>query len=165
MTLLTLTTARKRTVRNGALALAALTALAGCQSYGGPREGIGALGGAVAGGVLGSQIGAGSGQVLATVGGAVLGGLLGAELGRQLDAQAQRAYYDAQFRALESGRAGAPVVWQAPSGTRGQVIPGQPYQINATVCRDYQHTVYIDGRPEVVTGTACRQADGSWRNV
>ena len=165
MTLSTLQIARAKGLRNGAIALAALTALAGCQSYGGPREGIGAVGGAVAGGVLGSQIGSGSGQVLATVGGAVLGGLLGAEIGRQLDAQAQQAYYDAQYRALESGRAGAPIVWQAPSGTRGSVVPGQPYSINATVCRDYTHTVYIEGRPEVLTGTACRQPDGSWRNV
>lgn len=155
---------RSISLRNGAFALAALTALAGCQSYGGPREGIGALGGAVAGGLVGSQIGSGSGQVLATVGGAVLGGLLGAELGRQLDQQAQQQYYAAQFQALETGRAGAPVAWQSQNYS-GQVVPGQPYQINSTLCRDYTHTVYIEGRPEVVTGTACRQSDGTWRNV
>ncbi|MEQ8656169.1 MAG: glycine zipper 2TM domain-containing protein [Hyphomicrobiales bacterium] len=155
-----------RALRNGAIALMALTALAGCQSYGaGPREGVGALGGAVAGGVLGSQIGSGSGQVLATVGGAVLGGLLGAELGRQLDAQAQQRYYQAQFQALETGRPGAPVAWQSPTGPRGQVVPGQTYQINSTRCRDYTHTVYIQGQPEVLTGTACRQSDGTWRDV
>ncbi|MFN3171519.1 MAG: RT0821/Lpp0805 family surface protein [Hyphomicrobiales bacterium] len=157
---------RKSAMRNGAFALMALTALAGCQSYGtGPREGVGALGGAVAGGVLGSQIGSGSGQVLATVGGAVLGGLLGAELGRQLDAQAQQRYYQAQYQALEQGRPGAPVAWQSPTGPRGQVVPGQAYQINSTRCRDYTHTVYIQGQPEVLTGTACRQSDGTWRDV
>lgn len=162
----TRTKSKRSALRKGALALVAVTALAGCQTYNaGPREGVGALGGAVAGGVLGSQIGGGSGQVLATVGGAVLGGLLGAELGRQLDAQAQERYYAAQYQALESGRPGAPVVWQSPSGPRGQVVPSQPYQINSTVCRDYTHTVYIQGQPEVLTGTACRQADGSWRNV
>lgn len=158
------TVRRGRTLRNSALAVAALTALAGCQAAG-PREGVGALGGAVAGGVLGSQIGSGSGQVLATVGGAVLGGLLGAQIGQRLDAQAQQQFAAAQFQALETGRPGAPVSWQAPSGQRGQVVPSQPYQINSTVCRDYSHTVYIDGQPEVLTGTACRQNDGSWRNV
>jgi surface antigen len=157
--------ALSRSLRNGAFALMALTALAGCQSYGGPREGVGALGGAVAGGVLGSQIGSGSGQVLATVGGAVLGGLLGAEIGRQLDAQAQQRYYQAQYQALETGRPGAPVAWQSPTGPYGQVVPGQAYQINSLVCRDYTHTVYIQGQPEVLTGTACRQPDGTWRNV
>lgn len=156
---------RAKALRNSALALAALTALAGCQSTAGPREGIGALGGAVAGGVLGSQIGSGSGQVLATVGGAVLGGLLGSEIGRRLDAQAQQQLYAAQYQALENGRPGAPVVWQSPTGPRGQVVPSQQYQINSTVCRDYTSTVYIDGRPEVLTGSACRQPDGSWRQV
>jgi hypothetical protein len=43
--------------------------------------------------------------------------------------------------------------------------PGQAYQINSLVCRDYTHTVYIQGQPEVLTGTACRQPDGTWRNV
>ncbi len=152
-------------LRNGALALVAVTALSGCMSAGGPREGVGALGGALAGGVIGSQIGSGSGQVLATVGGAVLGGLIGAEIGRQLDAQAQERYYAAQYQALETGRPGAPVAWQSPTGPSGQVVPGQPYQINALVCRDYTHTVYIEGQPQVLTGTACRQSDGTWRNV
>ncbi len=160
-----ITSARmSRGLRKGAIALAALTALAGCQSAG-PREGVGALGGAVAGGVLGSQIGDGSGQVLATVGGAVLGGLLGAQLGRQLDEQAQQRFAAAQFQALDSGRPGAPVVWQSPTGPSGQVVPSQPYQINSTVCRDYTHTIYIEGQPEVLRGTACRQGDGSWRDV
>lgn len=159
------TAPKRASLRNGAIALVALTALAGCQTYGGPREGVGALGGAVAGGLIGSQIGDGTGQVLATVGGAVLGGLLGAELGRQLDRQAQQYFYQAQFQALEAGRPGAPIAWQSPSGPRGQVVPSQPYQINALVCRDYTHTVYIDGQPEVLSGTACRQPDGSWRDV
>lgn len=148
-----------------AITLVAVAALAGCQSYGGPREGVGALSGAVAGGVLGNQIGDGSGQVVATVAGALVGGLLGAEIGRQLDDAARERYYATQYQALETGTAGAPLSWQAPSGTRGTVVPGQPYQINAQVCRDYNHTVYIEGRPEVLTGTACRQPDGSWRNV
>ena len=26
-------------------------------------------------------------------------------------------------------------------------------------------TVYIDGKPEVARGTACKQPDGSWRPV
>ncbi|MEM1286866.1 MAG: RT0821/Lpp0805 family surface protein [Pseudomonadota bacterium] len=145
--------------------LLAVAALAGCQSYGGPREGVGALGGAVAGGVLGNQIGEGSGQVVATVAGALVGGLLGAEIGRQLDENARQRYLATQYQALETGVAGAPLSWQAPSGSRGTVVPGQPYQINSQVCRDYNHTVYIEGRPEVLTGTACRQPDGSWRNV
>ena len=148
----------------GGVAIVAALVLAGCQAAG-PREGIGALSGAVAGGVIGSQIGQGSGNVLATVAGAAIGGFLGAEIGRSLDIEAQRRFNAAQYQALESGRPGAPITWQSPSGPSGQVVPSQPYQINALVCRDYTHTVYIDGRPEVLRGTACRQPDGTWTQV
>ncbi|MEM6711457.1 MAG: glycine zipper 2TM domain-containing protein [Pseudomonadota bacterium] len=156
---------RSKHLRGLVIVSIAAVALVGCQSAAGPREGIGALGGAVAGGIIGNQIGDGTGQVLATVGGALIGGFLGAELGRSLDARAQQEFQAAQFQALERGRPGAPVAWQAPSGASGRVVPSQPYQINALVCRDYTHTVFIDGQPEVLTGTACRQPDGTWSNV
>ena len=38
-----------------------------------------------------------------------------------------------------------------------------PYQRGGTDCRDYTHTIYINGRPETARGTACRQPDGTWR--
>ena len=31
-----------------------------------------------------------------------------------------------------------------------------------TSCRDYQSTITVDGKDQVVHGTACRQPDGSW---
>ena len=33
----------------------------------------------------------------------------------------------------------------------------------STYCREYQHTVTIDGKQEKAYGTACRQPDGSWK--
>jgi len=46
------------------------------------------------------------------------------------------------------------------------VTPTKTYQTaNGTYCREYQTTVLIDGKQERATGTACRQADGSWRVV
>ena len=148
-----------------ATALIAAVAVAGCQSTG-PRQGFGTAAGAVAGGILGNQIGAGEGRVVATVLGAAIGGLIGSEVGRALDEQDRQRMYAAHIQALDSGRAGAPVQWSNPnSGRAGQVVPGQPYQINQLVCRDYTHTVYIDGQPELLTGTACRQPDGTWREA
>jgi len=35
----------------------------------------------------------------------------------------------------------------------------------AAECRDFSTTNVIDGRPQEVHGTACRQPDGSWRIV
>jgi surface antigen len=45
------------------------------------------------------------------------------------------------------------------------VVPGASYQVNAYDCREFTHTIYVDGEPQVARGTACRQEDGSWRTV
>ena len=51
------------------------------------------------------------------------------------------------------------------SGRYGNVVPGPAAQIDGASCRQYTHTVYIDGRPQVERGTACRNPDGTWTIV
>jgi surface antigen len=142
--------------------------VAGCnQTTGetGPGEGTGTVVGAVAGGLLGSTVGSGGGRVAATVGGAVLGGLLGNQIGRSLDEQSRREAYLAEERALEYGPPGTPVAWrhQAYYGT---VTPGPYYERPGYArCREFAHTIYIDGRPETARGVACREPDGTWTPV
>ncbi|WP_316859835.1 RT0821/Lpp0805 family surface protein [uncultured Cohaesibacter sp.] len=137
-------------------------ALAGCQA--GPKETLGGLTGAVAGGVLGAQVGQGEGQMVAIAAGAALGALAGTAIGRALDDNDRRLAEEAQNRALEYGRSGAPVAWNNPdSGHYGQIVPTQAYTTNSLTCRDYTHTIYIDGRPETARGRACREPDGTWR--
>ncbi|MEP0519648.1 MAG: RT0821/Lpp0805 family surface protein [Hyphomicrobiales bacterium] len=146
-----------------ALLAASGLALAGCQGVG-PKQGVGALAGAVAGGVVGNQFGGGSGKAVATTLGVIAGGLIGSELGRSLDAQDRRRAQNAEYQALEYGRVGSPVVWRNPdSGRYGEVTPTRTYNNNSLQCREYSHTIYIDGRPETAKGTACRQPDGTWR--
>lgn len=45
--------------------------------------------------------------------------------------------------------------------------PPPVYTYNTTApqqtCHEYQSTAMIDGKPQPVVGTACLQADGSWR--
>tara|TARA_R110002124_G_scaffold104531_3_gene254707 strand:+ start:205 stop:666 length:462 start_codon:yes stop_codon:yes gene_type:complete len=138
-------------------------ALAGCQNIG-PKQGVGTVAGAVAGGVIGNQFGGGSGKVAATALGIVAGGLIGSELGRSLDEQDRRRAANAEYQALENGRIGSPVVWRNPdNGRYGEVVPTRDYRSNNLQCREFTHTIYIDGRPETARGTACRQPDGSWR--
>jgi len=146
--------------------LLALTA-SGCESRGvGLKQGVGTLAGGAAGGLVGNQFGQGSGRVAATAAGAVLGALLGGEIGRQLDEADQRAVADAHYQALETAGPNRPVQWRNErSGHYGQVTAGPGYYVNERNCRDYAHTVHIDGEPEILRGTACRDPDGSWRNV
>ncbi|MEY4091400.1 MAG: hypothetical protein RLZZ496_582, partial [Pseudomonadota bacterium] len=61
--------------------------------------------------------------------------------------------------ALSSGRQ---TKWQAPSGSYGFVEPGPVYAENSRTCRTYTHKIYINGKPETGTGTACKAADGAW---
>jgi surface antigen len=143
--------------------------LTGCnQAYdpAGPRENVGALTGVITGGVIGNQFGGGSDRVAATAIGALAGGLIGAEIGRSLDERDRQEALAAEYRALEFGRAGRPVAWRNDhTGMYGEVVTGAGYQINLLDCRDYTHTIYIDGHARVARGTACRQPDGTWRIV
>ena len=140
--------------------------LAGCSQTAGPKEGTGTVAGALLGGVIGNQFGSGSGRVAATAVGAVVGGMIGQDIGRKMDEADRRAAQEAYFRALESGQVGAPVTWRNQnSGHYGEIVPGPAYQVNTYNCRDYTSTIYIDGRPEVMRGTACRQPDGTWAAV
>jgi surface antigen len=130
------------------------------------NQDTGLIVGGVAGGILGNQVGKGSGNVLATVAGAVVGGIVGSEIGRSMDEQDRRLAAQAEFAALEEGESDRPRRWRNPdNGRYGDVVPGRPYKRASVDCRDYTSTVYIDGRPRTMRGTACRNPDGTWRNV
>jgi surface antigen len=103
--------------------------------------------------------------VVAALGGAAIGGLLGNQIGRSMDDDARREAYEAEYRALEYGAPGAPVAWRR-TAYYGTVTPGPYYERRGYErCREYAHTVYIDGRPETARGVACRQPDGRWAPV
>jgi surface antigen len=140
--------------------------VAACTQTGatGPREGVGTLAGVVAGGVIGSQFGGGSGRVLGTAVGAVAGGLIGNSIGRSMDEQARQQAAAAEYRALENGAPGAPVAWRHQN-YYGTVTPGAYSDRGGARCREFAHTIYIDGQPETARGVACRQSDGTWTPV
>lgn len=119
--------------------------------------------GANSGVVVGSEVGAGSGELPL---GAVEGGLLGADIGRSLDDADRRIATQAEYEALEYGRAGRPATWKsAESGNRGEIVVGPGYEVNRLDCRQYSHKVFIGGRPRVAKGTACREPDSTWRII
>lgn len=130
------------------------------------KEDSGLAVGAVAGGVIGNQFGGGSGKVAATVAGAVIGGIVGSEIGRSMDEEDRRYAQEAEYEAFERGQSGEVRHWRNPSNGRyGEVVPSRPYKRNAMDCRDYTHKIYVDGRPQSMRGTACRNPDGTWSSV
>lgn len=154
-----------RAVSTIAAACALSLALAGCET-GGPKEDAGLVVGAVAGGIIGSTVGRGTGRIVGAAVGATIGGIVGSEIGRSLDAQDRRLAEEAELAALERGRSGVPTPWRNPdNGRYGEVIPGAAFARGPDTCREYEHRVFIDGRPQIMRGTACRNRDGSWRNV
>ena len=150
-----------------ATVLTAVTfAVLACAAHeGGPsKTTIGAVGGAVAGGILGEVIGGHGGDIVA---GAVAGGLLGALAGNILDQRDRQIAAETAQRSLETMPTGSPSSWSNPdTGNSGTVTPTRTYQqSDGTYCREYTQEVVVEGRRQQAYGTACRQADGSWKIV
>lgn len=83
-----------------------------------------------------------------------------------LDERDRARAYAAEMQALEHGEPGVPTGWRGEGpGRHGTVIPGAPYDRGGTRCRDFTHSIYIDGRPQTARTTACRNPDGSWTPV
>jgi len=119
--------------------------------------------GAIIGAATGTQFGKGAGRTVAILGGAVIGAVLGGEIGRSMQAsdRAQTQY------ALETVPTGQSTAWKNPdTGSRYKVIPTRTYKTDGNQdCRDFTTWAVIDGYEEQVHGTACRQADGSWKQT
>lgn len=98
--------------------------------------------------------------------GTVSGGLISGGIGNGLDDGDRQRAYDAEISALETGGPGYPIGWKGDGNARGTVIAGPPYnRAGYQSCRDYSHTIYIDNRPQIARGAACRTADGRWQPV
>lgn len=94
---------------------------------------------------------------------AMAGGLIGGTLGTRLDARERRHALESEYRALEYTPPGESVFWGEEGGRRyGQVVAGAPYRVGSQDCRQYRHTVSINGQSEAARGAACRNPDGSW---
>lgn len=123
------------------------------------KQDIGTVIGAGSGALIGSQIGGGKGQLAAVAIGTLLGGYIGGNIGSNMDELDRYRTSDA----LETAPTGRTVAWKNPdSGIDYHVTPTRTYEQDTGPCRDYTTEAIIDGRPEILHGTACRQSDGSW---
>jgi surface antigen len=125
---------------------------------------------ALLGGVLGAGAGAGIAAaaggspgviVAAAIGGALLGGFVG----KKLDDRDKQMATQAANKAFEQNQTGQTSVWNnADSGNSGTVTPTKTYQLaTGQYCREYTQTILIGGEQHQTYGTACRQADGTWK--
>jgi len=124
------------------------------------QEQSGMIVGGVLGGVIGSQVGQGAGRTAATILGTVIGATIGGNVGRSMDDSDRLK----TAHALENVRTSIPSTWVNPD-TRNSytVVPTRTFETASGPCREYTVDAVIGGRVEKVVGTACRQADGSWR--
>lgn len=142
--------------------------LTGCVD-GGPRETGGKLIGGAAGALIGSQFGKGKGQLFGVAIGALAGSYLGGMLGHKLDAQDRAMAQRTMMTSLESAPDHQTSTWKNPNNNHAgkfTVTKTQELPQDHLVCRDYVHTVMIDGRQEKVHGRACRDMRdrrGEWR--
>lgn len=147
------------------MSMSLVAGLAGCADMGGGvrKQDIGMATGAVLGGVLGNQVGQGTGRTVATIGGAVLGAFLGSAVGKSMDDTDKLK----MSQALETARTNQTSSWQNPdAGVSYQVTPTKTYTGESGMpCREYITKALIDGKWQKAYGTACRNADGSWRIV
>lgn len=146
-------------------ALLALSLLGACENAK-VGQTTGAILGGVGGGLLGSQFGGGIGKVLMTSLGAALGAYAGSELGKTLDKADKEEVMKAEEKAGDAP-IGETVAWSNPqSGKSGTVTPvGETRDAQGRTCREFKSTIRVDGKDEEVTGTACKQPDGSWSAV
>ncbi len=150
-----------------AVVLMLVSLVAACAEGQGNKQTVGTLLGAGTGALLGSQLGSGKGKLAFVALGALGGAFLGSEIGKSLDRADRQMAARAQNTALETGRSGTATAWVNPdSGHSGRVTPRPSYQrASGETCREYEHEVTIDGRREIMKGTACRQSDGTWRTI
>lgn len=143
--------------------IASTFAIVGCTASAPSKQTTGAAIGGVLGGVAGSQVGGGTGRTVATIAGVLLGAAIGGAVGSSMD-QTDRV---AAQTALERTRDNQMSEWRNPNtNVVYQVTPTNTYQTSAGEhCREFKTVAVIDGRQETVYGTACRQPDGTWKNI
>ena len=135
--------------------------LVGCATT---YEESGALTGAIAGAAVGSTVGRGPGQMFAIWLGAVVGSQVGATIGRHMDEHDR----DRLVSVLETHRTASASTWVNPdTGYNYTATPTRTYEEPGGIgpCREFTIDASIGGKTEQIYGTACRQADGSWKVI
>ncbi len=115
---------------------------------------IGVAGGALAGQAIGRN-------TEGTIIGAAAGGILGYIIGNEMDKADQKRLNTV----YETSPSHQTTEWQNPdTGNHYEVTPEPAYNdpYSDRVCREAEILTTIDGKPEKVIATACRDENGRW---
>jgi surface antigen len=125
----------------------------------------GAAGGAAAGRAIGGD---GTGGYVGLIIGVIAGGYLGGKVADWLTNKDKEKMSETTNQTLENGKTGQTYSWVNPdSGNKGSVVAQQSYRNqDGSTCREFSSTVTsLQGENANGAGTACKQADGTWRIV
>jgi len=141
--------------------LVSLPLVSGCAT----KMETGAVVGALTGGALAYGLGQDSSKKeLWTVLGIGLGAMIGQNIGKQLDERDRYLMAQTFEHTMEKAPTNSTGQWQNPdTGHGGTITPTNTIVTNGTPCREFTQTVSIGGQMQEAYGTACRQADGSWK--
>lgn len=147
---------KKHEIQMAALAIIFMLIISGCATTttkGTSGAAIGAATGAIAGQAIGRST---KGTLL----GAAVGGLIGYIVGNEMDK------YDKEQlnQVYESSPSNQRTQWVNPDTHRSYVVTPKPAytQPSGQVCREAEILATVDGRPEKVVSTACRDSQGRW---
>jgi surface antigen len=151
----------KRFVAITMSAILSASLISGCANM--TKEDTGTLLGGAVGAAVGSGVGKGEGRTAAIILGAIAGSMIGSKIGQYMDEQDRMK----TAQVLEYNRTGQTGTWHNPdTGYQYEVTPTKTYDTNeGTPCREFTMDAQVGGKTQQVYGTACRQADGSWKMV
>ena len=126
--------------------------------------------GTAVGALLGAALGYGLGKGhknknLAVMLGAAFGAVAGDQIGAQLDEKDRLLAGENLQESLTSAKVGTKLTWNNPdTGHSGSTSPTKTVVASdGTPCREFTTEIIVGGETHQGYGTACRQADGSWK--
>lgn len=92
----------------------------------------------------------------------LLAGAVVGPAGSQLTTADRRVAGKAQFDAVADGNRRS---WRGKTGSFGYITTGPVSSGIGGNCREYTHTIYMNGRPNIGKGKACQTSPGQWKVV
>jgi len=127
---------------------------------------VGTVAGAYVGGSLGAELGGGLGQLISTSIGVVLGAGSGYVAGTLLEPSDYAFYNDNAQQTLSAENDGVFTDWSNPETGNGGIFRATRSFTtgDGRYCREFRAAMAVAGTIENREGSACQQADGSWRS-